>query len=85
MEEIWFTLINSSMRQGSIIEHKDKTVGASGYSHDNLYYFMGECRMKLPCGEWVDAIRYDDIRTKSVYIREKNDFYNKFKEYEGKN
>lgn len=73
------------MRQGSIIEHKDKTVGASGYSHDNLYYFMGECRMKLPCGEWVDAIRYDDIKTKAVYIREKNDFYNKFKEYEGKN
>lgn len=73
------------MRQGSIIEHKDKTVGASGYSHDNLYYFMGECRMKLPCGEWIDAIRYDDIKTKAVYIREKNDFYNKFKEYESKN
>ena len=73
------------MRVGTIVEHKDKTVGANGYSHDSLYCFVKECRMKLPCGEWVDAVQYDNIKTKETFIREKNDFYNKFKEYESKN
>lgn len=73
------------MRKGEIIEHKDKSIGSNGYSHDGLYYFVKECRMKLPCGEWIDAVQYDDIKTKKTYIREKNDFYEKFKKYEGKN
>lgn len=69
------------MRKGTIVEHKNKEVGSNGYSHDGLYYFNGECRMKLPCGEWIDAVQYEDIKTKAIYVRSKEDFFNKFKEY----
>lgn len=69
------------MRRGTVIEHRDKTVGDSGYSHEGYYFFVKECRMKLPSGEWIDAVVYDNIRTKETYVREKNDFYKKFKAY----
>ena len=72
------------MRTGDIVEHKTKGIGDSGYSHDSLYFFVKECRMKLPAGEWIDAIMYDEAGTDRTFVREKNDFYNKFKEYGSK-
>lgn len=62
-----------------IYQHKDKSIGKNGYSHDGEYHFISEARMKNPAnGEWCDCVIYQDINTKSLYVREKIDFYNKF-------
>lgn len=66
-----------------IYEHKDKNVGESGYSHDGKYKIVSEARMKNPSTrEWVDCIIYADIFQSDVYAREKQDFFDKFKESE---
>ena len=45
----------------------------------HTYIFVNEVRCKdRTTGEWYDAILYKDH--KGSYIREKNDFYNKFKQ-----
>lgn len=67
------------MEVGTVVEHKDKE-STSGYSHDGIYRIMDFCRMKNPTTrEWVDAVIYRNIRTYDIYVREKNDFENKFK------
>ena len=64
-----------------VYEHKDKSVGSSGYSHDGKYRIVNEARMKNPeTREWVNCIIYSDIATGSLYVRESLDFYDKFKE-----
>ena len=72
------------MKEGTIVEFKDKTSGK--YSHDGLYYFAQECLIKLASGEWIDGVIYADFNVfnRKFYVREKADFYDKFKEYEGK-
>ena len=66
-----------------IYEHKDKNIGESGYSHDGKYKIVSEARMKNPSTrEWVDCIIYADIFQSDVYAREKQDFFDKFKELE---
>ena len=66
-----------------IYEHKDKNIGESGYSHAGKYKIVSEARMKNPSTrEWVDCIIYADIFQSDVYAREKQDFFDKFKELE---
>lgn len=65
-----------------LYRHKDKNVGLSGYSHDGVYMKLGEIRMKSPeSGKWYDSVVYQDIKKLEVYVREKNDFNNKFEEF----
>lgn len=65
-----------------LYRHKDKTVGSNGYSHDGIYLRMVEIRMKSPeSGRWYDAVVYKDINTDGVYVREKNDFNDKFEHF----
>lgn len=65
------------MRVGDIVEHIDKE-SKSGYPHDKEYLYKGVCRMKNPTtGEWADAAVYCD--EKQTFVRELNDFNNKFK------
>ena len=67
------------MEVGDIVEHKCKE-STSGYSHDGIYRIMDFCRMKNPTTrEWVDAVIYRNVRTYEFYVREKNDFEDKFK------
>lgn len=62
-----------------IFEHKDKSVGESGYSHDGRYRIVSQARMKNPATrKWVDCIIYSDIDNGSIYVREKKDFFEKF-------
>lgn len=63
---------------GDIVEHKEKE-SKSGYPHDKTYLIIDDkCRMKDPTtGEWVDAVVYEDT-SHNRYVREKNDFMNKF-------
>lgn len=62
-----------------VYQHKDKSIGKNGYSHDGKYHILREARMKNPTnGEWHDCVIYQDIVNEAVYVREKNDFYNKF-------
>ena len=70
------------MKIGDIVEHKSK-VSKSGYPHDKTYIIMDErCRMKDPTtGEWVDAVIYDD-EASNRYVRELNDFIDKFQKVE---
>ena len=43
----------------------------------HTYTLIQEVRMKIPeSGIWVDAVLYEDGN--GTYVREKNDFYNKF-------
>lgn len=64
-----------------VFEHKDKRVGSSGYSHDGKYRLLSEARMKNPeTREWMDCIVYSEIVSKCLYVREKSDFFDKFKE-----
>lgn len=63
----------------NIYQHKDKSVGESGYPHDGKYAIVEYARMKNPSTrEWKDCVIYSDIKTKSVYVREKQDFFDKF-------
>lgn len=53
------------------------------------YVITDICRLKSPeSGIWYDAYIYKDIKTNNLYIREQNDFKNKFilvKDYKLKN
>lgn len=70
-----------AVAENKVYEHKDKSVGSSGYSHDGKYRIVGEARMKNPVTrEWLTCIIYSDIATGSLYVREGLDFYDKFKE-----
>lgn len=63
----------------NLVEHKNKESN-SGYSHDGIYEIVGFCRMKDPTTrEWVDGIIYRNIETFEVFVRERNDFEDKFK------
>lgn len=66
------------MKIGDTVEHKSK-VSTSGYPHDKIYFIMDiGCRMKDPTTrEWVDAVIYDD-EASNRYVRELNDFIDKF-------
>ena len=63
-----------------IYEHRFKE-STSGYSHDGKYAVVSECRMKNPVhGEWIDGIIYQDIDDESkLFVRDKKDFFKKFK------
>ena len=62
-----------------IYEHKDKNVGESGYSHDGIYRVVNKARMKNPATrEWMNCVIYSDIDNGSIYVREINDFFDKF-------
>jgi hypothetical protein len=64
---------------GKAFEHKDKSVGESGYSHDGRYRIANEARMKNPeTREWMDYIIYSNVDNGSLYVREKDDFFEKF-------
>jgi hypothetical protein len=64
---------------GKAFEHKDKSVGESGYSHDGRYRIANEARMKNPeTREWMDCIIYSNVDNGSLYVREKDDFFEKF-------
>ena len=66
---------------GKAFEHKDKSVGESGYSHDGRYRIVNEARMKNPeTREWMDCIIYSNVDNESLYVREKDDFFEKFVE-----
>lgn len=43
----------------------------------NKYFLIEESRMKIPGEGWVDSVIYSN--NKGTFVREKNDFYNKFK------
>lgn len=63
----------------NIYQHKDKSVGESGYPHDGKYVIVEYARMKNPSTrEWQECVIYSDIKTESVYVREKQDFFDKF-------
>lgn len=60
-----------------LYEHKSKT-STNGYSHDGIYRLVGFCRMKdITTGTWYDGVMYK--KGKSLFVREKKDFINKFK------
>lgn len=62
---------------GTIVEHICKE-STSGYPHDKKYSVVGQVRMKDPTTrEWIDGICYSN--GEEYFVREKNDFYNKFK------
>lgn len=64
-----------------LFEHKDKKVGESGYSHDGRYRIVNEARMKNPeTREWMDCIIYSNVDNGSLYVREKDNFFEKFVE-----
>lgn len=66
---------------GKAFEHKDKSVGESGYSHDGRYRIVNEARMKNPeTREWMDCIIYSNVDKGALYVREKGDFFEKFVE-----
>lgn len=69
---------------GDIVEHIDKSVGNSGYSHDDKYVYLNDCRMKDSSKGWIDAVLYYSMEKEQSFIREKQDFFNKFKRYESK-
>ena len=43
----------------------------------NKYFLIEESLMKIPGEGWVDSVIYSN--NKGTFVREKNDFYNKFK------
>lgn len=69
---------------GDIVEHIDKAVGSSGYSHDDKYVYLNDCRMKDSSKGWVDSVLYYSTKKEQGFVREKQDFLKKFKRYEQK-
>lgn len=62
-----------------IYQHKDKSVGKSGYPHDGKYVIVQYARLKNPATRiWQECVIYSDIKTKSVYVREEQDFFDEF-------
>lgn len=46
---------------------------------EHRYFPLYGCKLKCPItGEWYDAIIYKGIEDEKYYVREKNDFFNKF-------
>lgn len=70
------------LRIGDIVEHKDKNVGSSGYTHDDRYIYLNDCRMKDSDEGWVDAVIYYSNRKEQFFVRSKKDFFLEFKRYE---
>lgn len=67
--------------ESKLFEHKDKKVGESGYLHDGRYRIVNEARMKNPeTREWMDCIIYSNVDNGAIYVREKDDFFEKFVE-----
>lgn len=67
--------------ESKLFEHKDKKVGESGYLHDGRYRIVNEARMKNPeTREWMDCIIYSNVDNWAIYVREKDDFFEKFVE-----
>lgn len=61
-----------------LYEHKCKD-SSSGYSHNGKYVLIREVRCKdRVTGEWYDAVEYKDVNKKDIYVREKQDFIDKF-------
>lgn len=70
------------MGVGDIVEHKDKD-SKSGYPHDGIYVISNFCRMKNSISrEWEDAVIYTNTTTHQHYVRELNDFIDKFQKIE---
>lgn len=72
------------MKVGDLVEHINKE-SKSGYPHNKTYAYGGVCRMKNPTtGEWVDGAIYFNIKDGEMqeFVRELNDFNNKFKKVE---
>lgn len=66
------------MGVGDIVEHKNKE-SESGYPHDGIYAISSFGRMKNSISrEWEDAVIYTNTITNECYIRELNDFIDKF-------
>lgn len=43
------------------------------------YLLLWSCRMECPItGQWFDALIYQDCDSKHLYVREKEDFFDKF-------
>ena len=67
------------MKIGDKVEHINKE-SKSGYPHDRKYVFLGVCRCKdKKTGDWYDAAMYQD---NVIFVRELEDFNNKFKKVE---
>lgn len=62
---------------GDIVEYKNK----DDLRHKGTYKVIMMCRAKNPTnGLWFDAMIYMDVLSELMYVREYNDFLNKFKE-----
>ena len=79
MAQVVTVQVESNMEK-KIYQHKDKAVGESGYSHDGKYQVITvEARLKNPTTrEWQDCVIYANIDTDDIYVREKQDFFDKF-------
>lgn len=67
------------MKIGDIVEHKNK-ISKSGYSHNGRYVVLEYLRMKnSTTREWENAVLYRNCSTKELYVRELEDFIDKFK------
>lgn len=67
----------------TIVEFRDKTPNPkTGLSHEGRYRVIGNCKVKDPkTREWYDAVMYqEDELGGTIYVREKNEFNEKFKE-----
>lgn len=70
------------MGVGDIVKHKNKE-SKSGYPHDSIYVISNFCRMKNSISrEWEDAVIYNNVTTNECYVRELNDFIDKFQKIE---
>lgn len=68
------------MKNGDIVELKSRESNR-GYPHDKIYVITDFCRMKNSIsGEWQDAVIY--TRDCKYYVRELDDFFDKFQKVE---
>ena len=73
------TVQAESNMEKKIYQHKDKTIGKSGYSHDGEYEFVCVARMKNPVTRgWQDCVIYKNIKTNRVFVRDKECFFENF-------
>lgn len=57
------------------IDNKTYVYPKTGHMYSPMYW----CKLKCPItGEWYDAVFYKGIEDEKYYVREKNDFFNKF-------